>query len=83
MSLICNRCAQPASYPLLQQSDLGFQLRNLLRSCLGLLASLLCEDLGVSYRFFQCSGLHLQELIPISFVSISARTRCMRDFVRF
>jgi len=39
---------------LLQRSDAGFQLRNLLGRCLGLLASLLAEDFGLGDCFLQC-----------------------------
>jgi hypothetical protein len=39
----------------LQRGDMGFQRRNLLGRCLGLVASLLAQDLGRGDPFLQCS----------------------------
>ena len=43
----------------------------------------LSESLGVANRFLECSGMHLQELIPKSFVPIPALPGSIRDFLRF
>ena len=41
---------------LLQRCDAGFQLRDLLGRCLGILRSLLAEGLGLGECFLQSSG---------------------------